>query len=541
MFSGFYCKKCNVIPLIRLNILDKKNINFTVKCKCNTKFLTYDKLYNNYYSKNIEQKIIINEKIHEEIIKKKEPILQKIEEIVSTIRYNNDKLIRIKNRFIDYMNSFINEINNSINKLMNINENIEKISLIFIDSYKIINTNYSNITNINFILDNKINKIDENDINDLFIKNNCNKTINNIREYIDQYIKNNEQLKYFSDVEVENIFDTIILSNELLLMQRKKYLYFFSIKDLKIIGKIRSDSLINIDKTQKNNILCLFPDCIKIYPEITYDHINSLKIENKNKIENKIENQEEYYSEYDDENDVLLDIEPLKIFNLDKEYNKILYWKDENYEDNKNKFLLYDENVIDFFECDLFEKSCIKYHSYNLDLFKIELIKYKNNNALILFTPSNLFLFDLFSLNIIGNFKMKFTKNNLTTILQINNDELLVTIDSCIYVINLNYFKIKLKIIYETKITYSFLFNDKSIIICGITYAKKFSPKTFEVMSNFYICREEIQDYPSDCDSYYYINRTKYFHSIFKCIELGNSLFLLLLSNGECELNKLII
>ena len=62
MFSGFYCKKCNVIPLIRLNIFDKKNINFTAKCKCNTKFLTYDKLYNNYYSKNIEQKKIINEK-----------------------------------------------------------------------------------------------------------------------------------------------------------------------------------------------------------------------------------------------------------------------------------------------------------------------------------------------------------------------------------------------------------------------------------------------------------------------------------------------
>ena len=71
MFSGFYCKKCNIIPLIRLNILDNKNFNFTVKCKCNTKFLNYDKLYNNYYSKNIEQKNIINEKIIEEIIEDK--------------------------------------------------------------------------------------------------------------------------------------------------------------------------------------------------------------------------------------------------------------------------------------------------------------------------------------------------------------------------------------------------------------------------------------------------------------------------------------
>ena len=63
MFSGFYCKKCIIIPLIRLNILDNKNINFTVKCKCYTRFLTYDKLYNNYYSKNIEQKPLLMKKL----------------------------------------------------------------------------------------------------------------------------------------------------------------------------------------------------------------------------------------------------------------------------------------------------------------------------------------------------------------------------------------------------------------------------------------------------------------------------------------------
>ena len=65
------------------------------------------------------------------------------------------------------MNSFTNKIINSIKKLIN---NIEKTSLNFIDSYKIINTYYSNIINIYFILDNKINKIDESDINNLFFK-----------------------------------------------------------------------------------------------------------------------------------------------------------------------------------------------------------------------------------------------------------------------------------------------------------------------------------------------------------------------------------
>ena len=86
MFSGLlYCKKCNIIPLIRLNILDSKNINFSIKCKCNTKILTCDKLYNNYYSKNIEPKNIINAKIFEEIKEDNEPILIKIEEIVKQL------------------------------------------------------------------------------------------------------------------------------------------------------------------------------------------------------------------------------------------------------------------------------------------------------------------------------------------------------------------------------------------------------------------------------------------------------------------------
>ena len=129
----------------------------------------------------------------------------------------------------------------------------------------------------------------------------------------------------------------------------------------------------------------------------------------------------------------------------------------------------------------------------------------------------------------------------MITIVQINDDELLVTKYRYIYILNLKYFKIKLKIIYETEINYSFLFNDKSIIICGLEYAKRFSPKTFEVMSNFYICEEDIRLEILDYNSDNYSNRTKYFHSIIKCIELGNSIFLLLLSNGECELNNLII
>ena len=68
MYSGYICKKCKIIPLIRTNLYNK-DINFTVKCKCkrNTYHLSYEKLNKDYYSKNIEQKNIINVKITEDI------------------------------------------------------------------------------------------------------------------------------------------------------------------------------------------------------------------------------------------------------------------------------------------------------------------------------------------------------------------------------------------------------------------------------------------------------------------------------------------
>ena len=70
---------------------------------------------------------------------------------------------------------------------------------------------------------------------------------------------------------------------------------FITINDLKVIANIEADSLIKIDKDQKNNIICLFPNCLKFFSEITYNYINCLK--NKNK-------------------DNLLNIEPLLRLNL---------------------------------------------------------------------------------------------------------------------------------------------------------------------------------------------------------------------------------
>ena len=516
MYSGYYCKKCKVIPLIRPNLFYDKDIYFTVKCRCHTNYLTYEKLNNNYYSTNIEQKDIINEKIIEDI--KCEPqLLQKIEDIVKNCKFNQEILITLKKKFLNHINSIINEIDKLFNKIKITNENIEKTCLILINSYKNIKTNYSNIKNIEYIINNEIEKINEIYFEYVFIKDNYSQTMKNIEEYIERNIPVNQQLEYISKIELNSIKGFLILSNEILLLYKKNSLNFVTINDLKVIANIeaKEDSLIKIDKDQKNNIICLFPNCLKIFSEITYNYINCLK--NKNK-------------------DNIINIEPLLRFNLDTRYSNILYWNDDNDKLYKDKFILNNDNIINFFKYDLIKKSVIKYHSFKFNAYKIEIIKYKNNNSLILFSSPNLFLFDLYSLKIIGNFKIEFKNYYRMTLIQINNNELFVTINNVIYLLNLKNFEIKLIIKENNEITHTFLLNDKTIIVCGVVSAKRYSPKTFNILSNFYLCKEEIKFTEG-----YDLDEKRYYNCIDNCLQLPNSNFLLLLCNGVCELNKLII
>ena len=533
MYSGYYCKKCKIIPLIKAHIFNT-DINFTVKCKCNTYHLSYEKLNKDYYSKNIEQKNIINAKIAEDI-KNKESLSDKIEDVLKIIRYNKDKFIEVKNMFddyVNYINSIINKMDDLFKKANKINENIENLALILINSYKNLSTNYSNINNIHYIINNDFKKIDEDKFNTkyLFNEDNFNETMNDIITFIERNLPINQQLEFVSDIKLPNINDFLILSKKLLLLYGKESINFVSMNDMKLITKIETESLIKIIKDKKNNIICLYPRCFKIIPEITYNYIISFKNSLKNKKQNK-------FFEY-----LSLGHDPIYVFDIDINYINFLYWNDDNDKVNKDKIILNNEEFINFYKYNLAEKSVVKYHTFNINSFKMELIKY-NNNSLLIFTQSNLSLFDLHSLKIIGNFEIGLEElkeyPELTT-LQINNDECLVTVNRNIFLLNLKNLRIKLKIKYESKIIKTFLLDDKSIIICGVKICKRYSPNTFGVISNFYIC-EEVFDYNSD--EYDYGNKytIKNYDSMINCLKLPNSKFLILLDYGKCKLNKLII
>ena len=48
MYSGYYCRKCKLIPLIKANITEKNDIKIILKCKCHCNYLNTKEINKNY-------------------------------------------------------------------------------------------------------------------------------------------------------------------------------------------------------------------------------------------------------------------------------------------------------------------------------------------------------------------------------------------------------------------------------------------------------------------------------------------------------------
>ena len=148
MYTGYYCKKCKIIPLIKSTITDNKELQFILKCKCNINCITLEEINKKYFTKNIEKKHIINELLIDDI-ETDDSLLLKIKEILSKIKNNNKQLLIIKNKIINFLCQKMKEIEYLYDKTIKINENLEILILTLIKSYETINSNYSNIKILN--------------------------------------------------------------------------------------------------------------------------------------------------------------------------------------------------------------------------------------------------------------------------------------------------------------------------------------------------------------------------------------------------------
>ena len=93
MYTGYYCKKCKIIPLIKSTITDNKELQFILKCKCNINCITLEEINKKYFTKNIEKKHIINEVLIDDI-ETDDSLLLKIKEILTN---NKNKFFMPKN------------------------------------------------------------------------------------------------------------------------------------------------------------------------------------------------------------------------------------------------------------------------------------------------------------------------------------------------------------------------------------------------------------------------------------------------------------
>ena len=476
MYSGFYCKKCKIIPFIKPNITINKDIKFMIKCKCHLDYLTFEQMNKRYYTKNIESKNIINEKINENI-KNNGNILTKMNKLFYKININNKAIPNLKKKFLDFINNkIIKKIEELFDKTLIINQTFLKFAEILKKSYECLDSNYSNIKNIYFNNLNNFGISNKKKFLELLNENKLDLSIYNIKKYIQDLIPINPYSELEKIFTIRNTSKIFKISDNYLLLKRddwnKVNLTINSISNLEFISKIKISDIGKMDIDYQKNILVLQNQVIKILPKITDEQIENFKKQN-------IDKESE------------MNIEPLIIFETDEFYTNIICWKNENDKLNINKCLIYNDNNIIFCEYDLIKKYFSIYHTLELYTYKIKII---NNKLLLIFCKSNLFLYDIFTLNILKKFDLSFEIDGHITVLQINNNELLFNKNKFAYILDLKTYKIRFSFESESDIIHSILLPDKSIVLCHEKWARRYSSKTFEAMSIFHWSKKSYFD-----------------------------------------------
>ena len=315
---------------------------------------------------------------------------------------------------------------------------------------------------------------------------------------IERYLKaflaineNNNQLQFKNDlIKSDEINDIKRINNNLLLLKGKETLYLYSIQNHKYISFkdafCRDIIKFNIDR---QNIIFL------LHNEIKIAQLNQVYL-NKDFVLNNINNQELNLNSLFSENDFI----SLKLFGFFNEFsvdcNDITCLEIENYNKDEGRVIIYDKFILGFYKYNLKQHIISYYYKYSSKCICYKLIKYNHNNikinALVIVTKKKIYLFDADNLEDIGEFKNDYfnyfnkMENNIS-ITQINQNEIIISICDMIFIYKLK--DLRPRIIIENKfglIRNTFILMDGSIIICGKIISKRFSPKTFEEIGNFY-------------------------------------------------------
>jgi len=478
-YSGYFCNKCNFIPLIKI-IPKNNNIKVFSSCKCHNQYENIESFLKHKYKKDAVNKSKINKESPNNYHNKLNFEKENLESIIQ--KFNKEKIkvleqgINIKNQLIELFQKKIEEVNQMYLKYSEKNNKIILIIEQLIRSYELLKDNKSNILNIlnncKWKENSKINYFEryknletltkdiENYFCNKYIVSNLDtsKSLENIYSYyspkkIKSFVELNDKLNAFNSEHNNKI--TLLDFNKF-----KKEFYTFKAYDKNIEYIIKS-STNNIISIGDNNI-------IKIFPKIERNMLSEVRDKNINIEDNKTINYKE--------KEISFNLVPLIEYNLEIKENviKLICLKE-------NRFLIaLKPNIILLFKysinnIELLQKYEYKNHNYFNDIFVFDR---ENTEMIAVNDNSNIYFFELENFKFIKSILLKFIdKNNL---IHINSKEILIGDGYNFHIIILSFLNTKLTMKNQEKKLYLLNLNDGTFIQSTGDKIKRYFIKTME-------------------------------------------------------------
>ena len=529
-YSGYFCKKCNSIPLIQI-IPKENNSKILSSCKCRKHYQTIDNFIKCNYHKDIDINKITDNKFFENKDSKDDETIY-IPFITEQLNKNWKKMKKeadkIKNKIIELFQRKIDEVNKLYKSYI---ENNNKIILVLeelIKSYQLIEDNHSNILNI-------INNFSFKELyttdKTFFINQSLDGIFKKVKNYFDsEFIINASNLikkdkNKFVKHGSNNLACFLELDNSICAScsnwDDSICLYDLNnLNDNNIYFKAHSKVVNWLIKSNKNNIIsCGNDDLIKIWPIITESYINQQK-----KLYNLNNNMNNKYL-YSFYKKMRLDLIPIYEFKLDNSQlthvMKMIHLKE-------NKFLLFTDYNIFIFKYIIDENKIIidlieNYKTNNL-IDAITILK-KNDEIIGAYNNTSLFFLNIPDLKFINKINIKLMAGN--SLMQLSTNDLLLADRYSFKIIDINNFKIKLIIKYPYNTEFLLNLNDGTIIQGTFFGVKRLLIRTLEELP-------DLVEYEKDEDA-------NYTEKIINMYKLKNGKLVLCHENGKVEIYNLFI
>ena len=540
-YDGYFCKKCNSIPLIQ--IIPKDNITRILSsCKCHKQYENIETFIQN---KSLKEKIDINKISNQtinNIFKETEidikTIKQKFEKAKNDLFQSSNEL---KNKLIKLYKEKIKEVDELYNKYIKRNNIIIEVLEKIIESNELIKNNPSNIQNLlnNCIFENRFR------INSLLetFKTNLEEISKKLGNYFKQELIVSHSI-IDKSIKKEKLTDNFYCAinnfieiDDNICAWCSKYKSYISImspftKDSHILNFTAHIKYINcMMKANCNNLISSGDDgFVKIWPLIDTEFIDL----NLNKVKKDIKS-----------NKVIdINIEPiLKYSNEYKDMKKL----EKLINLKNNQFLAHSTQTIFLFKYSIKENKAeinlLYYYEYSLTPTKN--VSYKFLNGIVDIIPiiqhkkeiialcmkSYIHFLNLPNFDLITTINVKSMKNN--RLIQINNNEILI-VDNIYYLktIDMNSWKIKLNIKKSSSINILLKLFDGTILYSGFDGIKRFNMKTMEDLPDLLKLNDDIDDYYYD----------EYFRDdIIHLCQLKNGTIIACFQNGMIKSFKLDI